>query len=98
MQSPTPIPPPAPTPNPVSLELKRDLYYGIGGEDVRLLQKFLNTHGYTISLTGNGSPGNEIPYFGPGTRAAVIKFQLANTISPAIGYVGPITRAVINSF
>ena len=94
-----------PSPDPIvqakastPLILKRDLYQGIGGEDVRSLQKFLNTEGYTVSLTGNGSLGNEIPYFGPGTRAAVIKFQIAHNITPAVGRAGPMTRSIIASF
>jgi peptidoglycan hydrolase-like protein with peptidoglycan-binding domain len=75
------------------LALTRNLSIGVSGEDVRALQKFLNAQGYTVALSGAGSPGNETAYFGPATRAAVVKFQIAHSIVPAVGYVGPITRA-----
>ncbi|HPS21288.1 MAG TPA: FG-GAP-like repeat-containing protein [Candidatus Paceibacterota bacterium] len=65
--------------------------------EVKELQKFLNTHGYQVSTTGAGSLGNETTKFGSLTQKALIKFQLANKISPAIGYFGPITRALVNS-
>lgn len=72
----------------------RNLYRGMGGEDVRMLQKILNAKGFTVAQIGNGSPGNEIPYFGPGTYAALKKYQTARGISP-VGYVGPNTRAAL---
>jgi peptidoglycan hydrolase-like protein with peptidoglycan-binding domain len=55
----------------------------------------LNKNGFTISSSGPGSIGNETNKFGPATKAALIKFQIANKISPAIGYFGPITRSVV---
>ena len=73
----------------------RDLYYGRSGQDVLALQKFLNAHGFVVAQSGPGSAGNETIYFGPATRAAAIKFQLAHNIVPAVGYVGPITRAAM---
>jgi peptidoglycan hydrolase-like protein with peptidoglycan-binding domain len=73
----------------------RSLTLGSTGTDVKALQQYLNTKGYTVSLTGPGSIGNETNYFGPATQRAVIKFQLANRITPAIGYFGPITRGVV---
>ncbi len=36
-------------------------------------------------------------YFGPITKAAVIKWQAANGVSPASGFVGPITRKALNN-
>lgn len=77
--------------------LTRDLYQGVSGEDVRTLQKLLNTNGYAVASIGPGSSGNETAYFGSATKAAVIKFQIARGISPAVGYVGPLTRAVLVS-
>ena len=64
--------------------------------DVKELQKYLNTHGYPIALSGAGSLGNETIKFGNLTRDALIKFQLANNITPAVGFFGPMTRGVVN--
>ena len=74
----------------------RDLTVGATGADVMALQKFLNMSAATqVAATGAGSPGMETSTFGPATRAAVIKFQTANAITPAAGYVGPVTRTAI---
>jgi len=73
--------------------LTRNLYFGRSGDDVRALQRFLNQNGYIVAAIGPGSPGQETVYFGPATRAAVIKYQLAYSIAPAVGYVGVLTRA-----
>lgn len=81
-----------------TVALTRNLYKGISGEDVRTLQILLNTNGYVVASTGLGSLGNETIYFGPATETAVIRFQIARGISPAVGYVGPITRAALASF
>jgi peptidoglycan hydrolase-like protein with peptidoglycan-binding domain len=62
---------------------------------VLALQKYLNAHGYTVATSGPGSVGNETTTFGPATKAALIKFQKANNITPASGYFGPLTRAAI---
>ena len=48
------------------------------GDEVRQLQIFLNTHGFTVSKIGNGSAGKETAYFGQKTKDALIKFQEAN--------------------
>lgn len=76
--------------------LTRNLPYLVTNNQVKLLQKFLNDHGFLIAKSGPGSKGHETNFFGVLTKKAVIKFQLANKIKPAVGYVGPITRAVIN--
>ncbi len=73
----------------------RDLQVGDVGEDVRSLQKYLNTHGFVISSVGIGSPGNETTTFGPATRSALIQFQQSKGISPASGYFGPLTRSLM---
>src|SRR3989338_7377983 len=62
----------------------RDLTVGSTGADVMQLQKWLNANGYTVSITGAGSPGMETSTFGPATRAAVAKFQAAMGISPEL--------------
>ncbi len=74
----------------------RNLLAGSVGIDVQSLQKYLNTHGFSIVKTGPGSPGNETTNFGVLTRASLIRFQKANHITPASGYFGPITRGVMN--
>jgi hypothetical protein len=76
---------------------KRNLYLGISGEDAKELQKYLNDHGFVLSETGDGSPGNETTTFGLLTKKALIKFQKANNIEPAWGFFGPITRELVNS-
>lgn len=73
----------------------RDLERGMRGEDVRALQVFLNTHGFRVAESGDGSPGNETTFFGPATQSALIKFQTAKGVTPAAGYFGPKTRAVV---
>ena len=75
----------------------RDLQSGSTGPDVKALQQFLNSKGFTVAGTGPGSKGNETEKFGGATRAALIKFQKAVGIEPASGYFGPITRRYISS-
>ncbi len=75
-----------------------NLTMGSTGADVMNLQKVLNMSADTrVAATGVGSSGNESSYFGAMTKAAVIKFQNKYGITPAAGYVGPITRAKLNS-
>ena len=75
-----------------------NLTMGSTGTDVMNLQKVLNgIDGTQLATVGAGSPGNETSYFGGITKAAVIKFQQKYGITPAVGYVGPITRAKLNS-
>jgi hypothetical protein len=75
----------------------RNLTIGATVSDVLALQKYLNAHGFTVAASGAGSSGNETTTFGAATKAALIKFQKANNISPASGYFGPLTRAVVNA-
>ena len=83
-------------PKPVAFVFNNDLKLGMTNPDVLELQKYLNANGFTIALTGLGSVGNESPYFGEKTKEALIKFQIANNLTPALGYFGSKTRAVIN--
>ncbi|MFA7302862.1 MAG: peptidoglycan-binding domain-containing protein, partial [Candidatus Paceibacterota bacterium] len=77
---------------------EKNLTLGHISEDVRQLQKALNSSpGTQIAPAGPGSPGKETNVFGALTKAAVIKFQKANTITPAVGYFGPLTRAKMNA-
>lgn len=74
-----------------------NLTVGSLGSEVKALQEYLNTHGYTVANSGAGSPGNETTKFGAATRAALIKYQQAKGISPAVGYFGALTRASVNA-
>ncbi len=53
----------------------RNLRVGNRGEDVRQLQKYLNSIGIPVARIGAGSLGQETAYYGEATRAAVIRFQ-----------------------
>lgn len=76
---------------------KSNLTAGSLGSEVKALQMFLNAHGYSIASSGPGSSGNETDTFGGLTRAALVKYQKAKGITPAVGYFGAITRAAMNA-
>ncbi len=67
----------------------QDLYYGLYGSNVQELQKRLRAEGFFTYPTDTG-------YFGPITRTAVIAYQNAHGIAPAVGFVGPLTRGSLN--
>lgn len=69
-----------------------NLTVGSRGSDVATLQQFLVAKGY-LQMPAGVYYG----YFGPLTRAAVARWQVANGIFPAVGYFGPISRAAIAS-
>lgn len=66
-----------------------NLKKGMTHPDIKKLQERLRDEGYYTypQITG---------YFGDVTKAAVIAYQKANKITPAEGYVGPITRSKLN--
>ncbi|MEY4440523.1 MAG: hypothetical protein RLY49_149 [Candidatus Parcubacteria bacterium] len=73
----------------------RNLSIGLEGDDVKKLQYFLiseNTGPAALEVAKVGATG----YFGNLTLQAVIEFQKANNIVPALGFVGPLTRAEIS--
>lgn len=74
----------------------RDLKIGMTGDDVQELQRYLNNNGYLLAKTGPGSAGQETKKFGRATREALVKFQKANKINPAVGYFGSLTRKAVN--
>ncbi len=83
----------------------RNLKIGDKGEDVRLLQEFLNKKGFILTLTGLGSPGYETLIFGSLSKKALIRFQEANKLDILVPYglkkgtgiFGPLTRKFINN-
>src|SRR3989344_5470043 len=75
----------------------RSLSLGMTGNDVKCLQQYLNSVGFQVSTSGAGAPGMETTYFGAKTKAAVVKWQAANGVSPTSGLFGPISRAKYNS-
>jgi hypothetical protein len=91
-----------------AIDLQRNLSVGSQGEDVKILQQFLNNYSdqTQISTFGAGSPGNETTYFGNLTKIAVQKFQNLNfqqilqpvNLIKGTGFVGPSTISFINSF
>jgi hypothetical protein len=82
----------------------RTLRKGMKTEDVMLLQRFLNTHGYSLAASGAGSPGEETNFFGGLTWDAVYKFQNAyakEILEPLFldgptGFFGPYTLKIAN--
>lgn len=79
----------------MSVVFTRDLRLGMTGSDIKQLQVLLNSKGFMVGSTGVGSPGKESTYFGAATQAAVKKFQIAQSIAPVNGNVGPLTRAAL---
>ena len=61
---------------------------------LNVCRKYFNDNGQLVSTSGAGSPGKETDEFKSLTQAAVIKWQIANNISPASGYFGPKSRQV----
>lgn len=85
--------------------LTRTLSLGARGEDVRTVQRILNSQSETmVAITGPGSSGNETTYLGAATFAALKKFQLqhaSEVLTPGgltlpTGIVGKFTREAIN--
>lgn len=84
----------------------RNLYFGIRGDDVKILQKFLNYSNFKLTNDDDyGAPGRETNFFGPLTRMAVTKFQEAHfedilkplNLTKGTGFLGIMTRNFINS-
>lgn len=84
---------------------KNNLALYSAGEDVRQLQVYLNSKGFIVSDTGDGSKGFETTFFGKKTVEALKKFQEAHidkilkpfNLEKGTGFFGEITRNYINS-
>ncbi|MEO5635025.1 MAG: peptidoglycan-binding domain-containing protein, partial [Candidatus Paceibacterota bacterium] len=87
----TPYPSTGSGPSAPTCSITLTLKLGNTGIQVKCLQQYLNSHNFTVSPTGAGSPGNETTYFGLKTKASVILFQKSKGLTPD-GIVGPITR------
>ena len=84
----------AATSSSAAMTWSRSLKLGARGADVKDLQMFLNMCADTkVAVSGAGSPGMETTYFGPATKAAVMKWQSLRGVSPASGLFGPLSRA-----
>ncbi len=102
--TPTPIPTLIPTPTP-TVTFTKNLKPGDTDPQVKLLQQFLNSHGYPMATTGAGSPGHESTYFGSLTKAALIKFQNDHAeqiltplhLTQGTGWFYTVTRNYVNS-
>lgn len=66
------------------------LKIGSKGNNVKLLQEFLNKNGFIIATSGPGSPGKETENFGSATNLAVKRWQKVNGLKDD-GIVGPLT-------
>ncbi len=90
---------PASTVSAISGKITSNLSIGSRGPTVKILQQFLNSHGFIVASSGPGSSGNETEGFGSLTLKAVQKFQeqygIAKPGEQGYGRVGPKTRAKI---
>jgi len=76
------------TPAASSYTFTKNLTLGAKGADVSALQQILINGGY-LKITAPTS------YFGPATKAALVAWQKAKNITPAVGYFGALTRAAM---
>jgi peptidoglycan hydrolase-like protein with peptidoglycan-binding domain len=74
----------------VCTQFTTDLTVGRTGTDVTRLQQFLINRSHIIPAGATG-------YFGEQTRKALVEFQSQHSISPAVGYFGPMTRSKVNA-
>lgn len=78
------------TPSTSSYNFAKNLTLGSKGADVTALQNVLISGGFLKIAAPTA-------YFGPATKAAVIAWQKSASVSPASGFVGPLSRAKLNA-
>lgn len=102
--SPEPVSIP-PSPKPTPFLFTHLLRRGTVEVDVKMLQNFLNTHGFVLATSGVGSLGEETNVFGPLTEKAVSFFQVSHAkdilvplgLTKPTGIFGPYTMKVVNA-
>jgi peptidoglycan hydrolase-like protein with peptidoglycan-binding domain len=75
----------------VNITTGSDLTIGSTGQNVVVLQGLLSELGY-LNIPLGISQG----YFGGMTRDALARYQVANSVAPAAGYYGPITKVAMH--
>ena len=70
-------------------DITKDLTIGSRGDQVEILQKYLEDEGYLVMPAGVA-----YGYFGALTKTAVAKWQADNGVAPAAGYFGTKSRAM----
>lgn len=70
-------------------DITKDLTIGSRGDQVEILQKYLEDEGYLVMPAGVA-----YGYFGAMTKTAVAKWQADNGVAPAAGYFGTKSRAM----
>jgi hypothetical protein len=80
---------------PVMPTLKKTLKVKTVDTNVKVLQQILNCKGYTVSVSGAGSIGNETTLYGAKTKDAVMNFQKAYNLKMD-GMVGKQTVEILN--
>ncbi|MEI8129991.1 MAG: right-handed parallel beta-helix repeat-containing protein [bacterium] len=91
---------------PAGFQFTKNLKPQMSNKDIVMLQIFLNANGFTVTKNGQGSKGNESPYFGAKTKLALIKFQEAYAkdilvpqgLTKGTGNLGTFTRKVLNAW
>lgn len=81
---------------PASETFDRDMAYGVTDRKVQVLQTFLNVNRFLLATTAYGSRTQETSFFGPYTRAALTRFQIAFKLLAERNRLGPLTRKFIN--
>lgn len=82
-----------------------NLTLGSRHAEVKLLQEYLNTHGFRVAEAGPGSPGQETTTFGLRTQQALARFQEAHAadilvpqgLSRGTGKLFAATRSYLNA-